>query len=187
MLRISADDKRTSRVNLGVRFDTEEMVALQANVSHQIKARIPVIMELTGRLGKRMMARLDAQINPLHYGKIGLSYVFRHDDTNIYEGGKRDYNFTYNQHSVNLQLLSFNIRNFSVDVNVKMDFYDFHDMLSGPSSEYETLDNVHFYSYIFRMNYNSEDRWFSPRAAHASMPDTATTQTTSSATEMNPD
>lgn len=60
-----------------------------------------------------------------------------------------------------------------------MDFYDFHDMLSGPSSEYETLDNVHFYSYIFRMNYNSEDRWFSPRAAHASMPDTATTQTTS--------
>lgn len=69
MLRISADDKRTSRVNLGVRFDTEEMVALQANVSHQIKARIPVIMELTGRLGKRMMARLDAQINPLHYGK----------------------------------------------------------------------------------------------------------------------
>lgn len=160
VLRISADDKRTSRVNLGVRFDTEEMVALQANVSHQIKARIPVIMELTGRLGKRMMARLDAQINPLHYGKIGLSYVFRHDDTNIYEDGKRDYNFTYNQHSVNLQLLSFNIRNFSVDVNVKMDFYDFHDMLSGPSSEYETLDNVHFYSYIFRMNYNSEDRWF---------------------------
>lgn len=160
ILKISAKSKRTSRINLGVRFDTEEMVALQANMSHQIKARIPVILELTGRLGKRMMARLDAQINPLHYGKIGLSYVFRHDDTNIYQRGQRDYNFTYNQHSVNLQLLSFNIRNFSVDMNVKMDFYDFHDMLSGPTSEYETLDNMHFYSYIFRLNYNSEDRWF---------------------------
>lgn len=160
MLKISAKSKRTSRINLGVRFDTEEMVALQANMSHQIKARIPVILEFTGRLGKRMTARLDAQINPLHYGKIGLSYIFRHDDINIYESGQRDYNFTYNQHSVNLQLLSFNIRNFSVDMNVKMDFYDFHDMLSGPTSEYETLDNMHFYSYIFRLNYNSEDRWF---------------------------
>lgn len=160
ILRISAGDKRTSRINLGVRFDTEEMVALQANMSHQIKARIPVILELTGRLGKRMMARLDAQISPLHYGKIGLSYVFRHDDTSIYEGGQRDYNFTYNQHSVNLQLLSFNIRNFSIDMNIKMDFYDFHDILSGPSSEYETLENMHFYSYVFRINYNSEDRWF---------------------------
>lgn len=160
ILKISAKSKRTSRINLGVRFDTEEMVALQANMSHQIKARIPVILELTGRLGKRMMARLDAQINPLHYSRIGLSYVFRHDDINIYQSGKRDYNFTYNQHSVNLQLLSFNIRNFSVDMNVKMDFYDFHDMLSGPTSEYETLDNTHFYSYIFRLNYNSEDRWF---------------------------
>lgn len=160
VLKISADAKRTSRINLGVRFDTEEMVALQANMSHQIKARIPVILELTGRLGKRMMAKLDAQINPLHYGKIGLSYIFRHDDINIYEGGERDYNFVYNQHSVNLQMLSFNIRNFSVDMNVKMDFYDFHDVLAGPSSAHDALNNVHFYSYIFRMNYNSEDRWF---------------------------
>lgn len=160
VLKISADSKRTSRINLGVRFDTEEMVALQANMSHQIKARIPVILELTGRLGKRMMARLDAQINPLHFGKIGLSYIFRHDDINIYEGGERDYNFVYNQHSVNLQMLSFNIRNFSVDMNVKMDFYDFHDILAGPSSAHDALSNVHFYSYIFRLNYNSEDRWF---------------------------
>ena len=115
VLRIAADSRKATRINLGVRFDTEEMVALQANMSHRLNTKTPVVLEFTGRLGMRMMARLDASIVPLHYGKIGLSYVFRHDDINIYEDGKRGYNFTYNQHSVNLQALSFDIRNFSAD------------------------------------------------------------------------
>ena len=160
LLRITAEARKTTRINLGVRFDTEEMVALQANMSHRLGTRTPVVLEFTGRLGKRMMARVDASIVPLHYGKIGLSYVFRHDDINIYEDGKRGYNFTYNQHSVNLQALSFNIRNFSCDVNVRADFYDFHDILIGQSAAVQKLTDVHLYSYAFNLNYDSEDRWF---------------------------
>ena len=160
ILTISAGERKTSRVNLGVRFDTEEMVALQANMSHRLPTRLPVTLELTGRLGKRMMAQVDANVSPMHYGRIGLSYLFRHDDINIYEGGKRDYNFTYNQHAVNLQALSFNIRNFSCDVNLHMDFFDFHDVLFGEAAKPERIDNIHMYSYVFRLNYDSEDRWF---------------------------
>lgn len=160
ILTISAGERKTSRVNLGVRFDTEEMVALQANMSHRLPTRLPVTLELTGRLGKRMMARVDANVSPMHYGRIGLSYLFRHDDINIYEGGKRDYNFTYNQHAVNLQALSFNIRNFSCDVNLHMAFFDFHDVLFGEAAKPERIDNIHMYSYVFRLNYDSEDRWF---------------------------
>lgn len=160
ILTISAGERKTSRVNLGVRFDTEDMVALQANMSHRLPTRLPVTLELTGRLGKRMMARVDANVSPMHYGRIGLSYLFRHDDINIYEGGKRDYNFTYNQHAVNLQALSFNIRNFSCDVNLHMDFFDFHDVLFGEAAKPERIDNIHMYSYVFRLNYDSEDRWF---------------------------
>ena len=63
----------------------------------------------------------------MHYGKMGLSYIFRHDDINIYENGRRGYNFTYNQHSLDFQVASFNIRNFSCDINLCMDFYDFHN------------------------------------------------------------
>lgn len=160
ILTISAKQRKTSRVNLGVRFDTEETVALQANISHRLRTRLPGIIELTGRLGKRIMARIDASAIPIHYGKVGLSYQFRHDDINIYNGGKRDFNFTYNQHSVNLQALSFNIRNFSCDINLHLDFFDFHNILSGESAQPEQIDNVHAYSYIFNLNYDSEDRWF---------------------------
>lgn len=160
LLTVSAGQRKTSRVNLGVRFDTEETVALQANISHRLGTRLPVTLELTGRLGKRIMARIDASASPLHYGRIGLSYQFRHDDINIYDQGKRDFNFTYNQHAVNLQALSFNIRNFSCDINLHLDFFDFHDILSGEQTNRVRLDNVHAYSYVFNLNYDSEDRWF---------------------------
>lgn len=160
ILQISATDKRTSRINLGVRFDTEEIVAMQANLSHQLHTRTPINLEFTGRLGKRMMARLDAWLTPLHYGQVGLSYIFRHSDMNVYSGGDRDYNFTYNQHSVQLRLLTLNFRNFSLDAGVHADFYDFHDVLSNGDISADDPSNVHLYSYHFRLNYDSENKWF---------------------------
>lgn len=159
-LRISAMDKRTSRVNLGVRFDTEEIVALQANLAHQMRTRVPMILEFTGRLGKRMMARMDAWLTPLHYGRIGVSYILRHSDINIYSHGNRDYNFTYNQHQLQLRLLTLNIRNFSLDMGAHADFYDFHDVLSVGEEAGSDVSNVHLYSYHFRLNYDSENKWF---------------------------
>lgn len=160
ILRVYADSRRTSRINLGVRFDTEVMVALQANMSHRLNMKTPVTLEFTGRLGKRMAARLDAEFSPLHYGKIGLSYSLRHDDINIYEEGRRGYNFTYNRHTVNLRALSFSIRNFTCDLGLDMDFYDFHNVLVGDASSAGSLSNVSMYSYAFNLNYDSEDRWF---------------------------
>lgn len=160
ILQIGATDKRTSRINLGVRFDTEEIVALQANLSHQLHTFTPLNLEFTGRLGKRMMARLDAWLTPIHYGKVGLSYIFRHDDMNVYSCGDRDYNFTYNQHAVQLRLLTLNFRNFALDMGVHADFYDFHDVLSSGAVSGNAPSNVDLYSYHFRLNYDSENKWF---------------------------
>lgn len=160
ILKIYAEGRKTVKVNLGVRFDTEEMVALQVNMSHRLKTKTPIELEFTGRLGKRMMARVDAGLIPLHYGKIGFSYILRHDDISIFENGDRAYNFTYNRNTLNLQPISFNIRNFSCGINLSTDFYNFHSVLVGSSTVNERLDDLHIYSYMFSLNYDSEDRWF---------------------------
>lgn len=159
-LNISAGGRRSSQVNLGVRFDTEEMVALQANITHTFHTRMPLSIDFTGRLGKRSMARVDAELTPVHYGQIGLSYIFNHSDINIYSHGDRDYNFTYNSHTLQLRLLRLNLRNFMLDMGVHADFYDFKDVLAESNTEEGEIDNIHLYSYQFRLNYDSEDKWF---------------------------
>lgn len=162
VLTITSGARRTGRVNLGVRFDTEEMVALQANMSHQADVGTPLNLEITGRLGKRMMARIDADIMPLHYGRAGLSYVFRHDDINIYERGRRRYGFTYNRHTLHLRVFTLDLRNISLDIGLKSDFYNFNDVLYGESSEQKKLANTSIYGYDFSLNYDSEDKWLLP-------------------------
>lgn len=160
ILKLFAEGRKTVRINLGVRFDTEEIVALQVNMSHRLKTKIPVELELTGRLGKRMMARVDACLIPLHFGKIGISYAIRHDNINIFENGKSAYSFTYNRNTVNLQALSFAIRNFSCNINLSADFYNFHNILVGQTGSGGKLNSICIYRYLFSLDYDSEDRWF---------------------------
>lgn len=166
VLRITAKSKKVSDINLGVRFDTEEKVALQGSMSYRVRAKLPVNLALTVRLGKRIMSRIDADVMPLRFSKLGLSYVFRHNDINIYSGGSRDYNFTYNHHSVRLRLFEAEARNILISLGARWDYYKFHDVLKGENADGHELGGSRFYSYHLRTHYDSEDQWlFTTRGA----------------------
>jgi NTE family protein len=148
---------------LGVRFDTEEMVALQINGIYKPK-NSPMNIEATLRLGKRIMGRLDANLNPSGMNKMRLSYIFRHNDVNIYNGGSRDFNMTYNYHAVDFSVFDFNIRNFNVNLGARFDYYNYHDVLIGThtDADFDHLSDEHYFSYYLNVNYNSEDKWSFP-------------------------
>ena len=166
ILTVTAGERKAARVNLGVRFDTEEMVALQANVTHRPDTRVPLELELTGRLGKRMTARVGAALRPLSYGRISMSYTLRHDNIDVYENGRRSYGFTYNRHTFTLEPLSFDIRNFACAARLQADFYNFHNVLIGQGAQQERLDNLALYSYVFTLDYDTEDRrYFATRGS----------------------
>ena len=161
---VNAGPKKTTQLNLGVRFDTEEMVALQVNGNFPLRKSVLPDVDLTLRLGMRIMARLDLTFYPGRLLRPTLSYAFHRDEVNIYEQGDKDYNFTYNQHAVELSLLNFNVRNFNVVAGLRWDNYHFPHVLRGEQTHHTIgdLDNGHYYSYYARINYNSEDNWYFP-------------------------
>ena len=122
------------------------------------------IVDFTLRLGKRIMARADFAIQPRSYIRPTLSYVFRHNDINLYQKGEKYYNMTYNQHTVELQLINFNTRNFNVNAGAKWDYYHYNNLLVNyrPESQMELFDNEHFFVYQAQVDYNSENHWFIP-------------------------
>jgi NTE family protein len=164
---VAEDSTRTKahmiQANLGVRFDTEEMVALQLGASVKPK-NTPFEIDFTGRLGKRIMGKVDFYFLPLHYSKMRLSYIYRHNDLNIYYKGDRDFNVTYNQHSAELSLINLNIRNFTLDFGARFDYYHYQDILVGKVSgrEFNDLPDSHFFSYFGKVSYNSENNWYFP-------------------------
>lgn len=157
-LHFDAKEKKISEVSLGVRFDSEEMVALQANSNFQFHTHVPVELAFTGRLGKRSMARIDASFNPPLLKKITLSYMYRYNDINIYNNGKRDYNVSYNYNMLDLSLLNFSGKNFLVDLTARYELYHFNDLLSGNGTLNVELGNQHYFSYHFKVHFNSQDR-----------------------------
>ncbi|MBR1504248.1 MAG: patatin-like phospholipase family protein [Prevotella sp.] len=161
----TAGPRRDSKLNVGVRFDSEEMVALQANAELPVRTKLPMEFDLTVRLGKRLMARLDWALHPMSFLKPTISYAFHNNDLSFYEYGSQAYNMTYNLHKVELSLFNFNVRNFNVALGANYDYYDYHSILVEPSQTFDisayTKDQG-MLSYEAKVWYSSENNWYFP-------------------------
>ena len=159
-----AGRKKNSQLNLGARYDTEEVVAMQINADLPIRSSVPADVDLTVRLGKRMMGRADISFHPRSFAHPSFSYIFRYNDINMYEKGNKGFNITYNQHTANLSLLNFYVRNFEVNFSAQWDYYHYRDMLINHQYEDQKieLEDDHYISYRASVNYISEDNWNFP-------------------------
>lgn len=165
-VNIVVDEKQKSRVSLAARFDNEEMAALQVNGSILAKTKgAPLDLEATLRLGKRIMGKADLSFSWMSWKKITLSYIFRHNEFNVYEHGDRAFNTTYNYHGINLRFLDYNIQNFNINIGPKFEYYRFNDVLTSEESAFpylKQLSSLHIWSYHAELNYNSENDWNFP-------------------------
>ena len=151
------NDKITAAV--GVRFDTEELVAMQMNGLYE-SSKVPLDIEATLRLGKRILAHTQLLWTPKKYAQWGFTYNFRHNDVNYYHEGSKDFNVTYNHHQASVGMLGMRLKNLSIDLSANWDFYHFNHVLMSSDFRDEDLDfkhDNHFFSYQARFHYDSEN------------------------------
>ena len=163
-LVLTAGHRKFSQVNLGFRFDNEEIVAMQLNANLPLNQTLYFSSDLTLRLGKRILAGGEVMIHPrsLRFSRPVLSYYFRRHDIEVYYAGDREYNILYNQHQVNFDPLNFTFHNFDIRVGARWDYFHFGDMLLSEKSRDVDFDNGHYISYRASLNYDSEDNWYFP-------------------------
>ena len=160
----SANTQKGSKLSIGLRFDNEEMVAVQTNVALPLGTKVPGQADVTLRLGKRIMAGASLAFFPWSYIRPSLSYEYRHNDINLYSGGDKRFNMTYNQHSADLKLLNFDVRNFNISLGVVWDYYHYNNLLVSqlPELSVEPMADSHYYTYYGQVDFNSEDNWYFP-------------------------
>lgn len=159
-----AGEKKSNLMSLGIRFDTEELVALQTNAAIPIKSKVPMEMNFTLRLGKRIMGKAEWAFHPMSFIRPTVSYTFRRNDINFYEYGDRSYNLTYNHQRVRIDPFNFTVRNFEFSIGAAWDHYFNNTMLTDgtPEHQIETPEQKHLFSYQALVNYNSENDWHFP-------------------------
>lgn len=163
-LVLTAGNRKTSQVNVGFRFDTEEIVALQLNANLPLKRTLLFSSDLTVRLGKRILAGGEVTYHPrgLRLTRPTVSYYFRRNDIGVYYGGEREYTILYNHHQASIVPVNLSIHHFNFRAGVRWDYYHFGSKLQATDSREVEFDNDHYFSYRATVNYDSEDNWYFP-------------------------
>lgn len=163
-LVLTAGNRKTSHVNLGFRFDNEEMVALQANANLPLKKTLFVSSDITLRLGKRIMAGGELIFHPrvFRFTRPVVSYYFRRNDIDVYHEGDREYSILYNMHQTQVAPVNIAIRNFGFKAGLRWDYYRFGNKLQSDLSRQVDFENGHYFIYQAQMEFNSEDHWYFP-------------------------
>ena len=159
---LTAGGRKSIQLHAGVRFDTEEYATVQVGLDIPWKTLIPVSTELTVRLGKRIMGRMEITGHPRYFTRPKFCYTFYRNDIDVYLNGDRDYNMRYNQSQAELTPLNFDLRHFNIQFGLRWDYMHYRSGLGSETSSQMYFENEHFISYRGRVNYNSEDNWYFP-------------------------
>ena len=159
---LSASGRKSAQLHAGARFDTEEYATVQVGLDIPWKTLIPVSTELTVRLGKRIMGRMEITGHPRYFTRPKFCYTFYRNDIDVYLNGDRDYNMRYNQSQAELTPLNFDLRHFNIQFGLRWDYMHYRSGLGSETSSQMNFENEHFISYRGRVNYNSEDNWYFP-------------------------
>lgn len=159
-LNFLLQEKYERRINLGIRFDSEEIASLLLNATADLKTHIPSRLSLTGRLGKRYAARIDYTLEPIQQRNFNFSYMFQYNDINE---GNRAYNTTYKYHLAEFGFSDVWYKNFRFGLGLRFEYYKYKDFLfKKPEISDLKVESEHFLSYFAQVQYNTYDKGYFP-------------------------
>ncbi len=161
-------ENNTIRTSLGVRYDNEDIAALQLNGKYYRGGKVNHELDVTLRLGMRSKLRLALDAEPWKFKKMGLSYEFWYKYCDLYTEGKRSDNISVIYQNANLKLFSLEAMNFDCELGLGWDHYHFFKSLWNEYSVLYFEPNEHYFNYHVRARYNNEDnRYFTRRGMRA--------------------
>lgn len=161
-LLLTVQPKSISSINVGLRFDTEEIVAVLLNATLDYRARYRSRLAFTGRVGKKTYARLDYGIERTPLRKFNLAYRFTYQDLDIYHRGNKIFNTTYRHHLAEFGYSDMNWLCFKLQVGVRYEYFDYNSFLyTGQNQDY-SIRPQSFFSYFALAHFETLDRRYFP-------------------------
>ena len=159
-----AGEMKTNKISAGIRFDNEEILALQSNIAFPLRKRVPMQLDFTFRLGKRFLAEGNWEIHPTNFLHPSITLAFLRNEINLYEYGTKSYNLTYNRLNAVVAPLTFIVRNFHISMGGAIDYYYNYNLLLDQVQEHyiDMPKHEHFISYFAKVDFNNENDWYFP-------------------------
>ena len=157
-----AHQKHQSNVNLGARFDTEELASILLEADLSLKTRIPSTLSVTGKLAESYFAQAQFSLQPALHRSLAFTYRYHYHDTDVYQDGERMYNAIYRQHFAEMRYSNLHWRNLRLDFGLQMDYYDMHNVLANDMGEMIKPQSETFFNYFASLSFNSQNKGYFP-------------------------
>ncbi len=129
ILDFALSKKYERKLNVGLRFDSEETASLLASVSHSFRGSTPKTISLSARLGKRHAVQTDFMIETSPLRRFNLSYRFEYNDIDFSEHGDHTHSSAFRYHKAELSYANVWYRNIRYALGLRYEFYDFDKIL----------------------------------------------------------
>ncbi|RHJ78684.1 patatin-like phospholipase family protein [Parabacteroides sp. AM08-6] len=162
-LILTVQPKSVSSVNLGLRFDSEEIIGVLLNATFDYRKHNHSRLAFTGRVGaKTSFARLDCAIERSPLRNINLAYQFTYQDLDIFQKGEKKYNTTYRHHFAEFGYSDMNWMSFKLNVGLRYEYFDYNTFLYTGASEQYQVKPEGFVSYFATAHLETFDRRYFP-------------------------
>ncbi len=161
-LSYTLSKKQESRINIGVRFDSEEIASLLVNVRTTLRRETPAYVSATARLGKQYGCQLAYAFEPSPLTSFGLSYRFMHHDIDYYQQGKRSFNSIFRHHTAEFSYKNVWLRNVQFGLGIRYEQYNYGKPLHQEANVSFNLKKEPFFTYFANMHYDTYDKAYFP-------------------------
>jgi NTE family protein len=154
--------KNESRINIGVRFDSEEIASVLLNARTTLKSKLPSYVSGTVRMGKQWSVQLAYGINPSPLSSLSLSYQYKYNDIDYHRLGKKSFTTTSDHHTCEISYHNVWLRNFRFGLGSKWELYDYGRFLHQIGNEGFEVNREYFFSYFANLHYETYDNAYFP-------------------------
>lgn len=146
-LTISMDEKQEAMVNVGFRFDTEEMAGILLNTTLSLRGFQGPKLGLTVRLNENPYIKLDFSSSNILMGRLSLSYMFRNNNYRLYKNGNRIKNVAFNQNRVDLFFSVANPVQFNPKIGINYEHFNYNSFLFASDDDHIAVKPEGFINY----------------------------------------
>ncbi|MBP1664584.1 MAG: hypothetical protein H6Q19_1724 [Bacteroidetes bacterium] len=161
-LVLEVEKKNIRNLNIGVRFDTEELASVLVNTSIRLKTTLNSTFGVTARLNRNPYLLVDYSLNRsvLHKGSVKIKTS--KNDIYIYDLGKLAYNIGYYQNSLKVNLSEFYFYNVKLQLGTNFDYFYYLYELRNSGQPSLNLESKPYISYSLNGTYDNLNSSYYP-------------------------
>lgn len=162
-LTFMVEKSSDAKINLGIRFDSEEVVSLLLKGNLKLFSGAPEL-SFAGRLGRQYMGNLRYILNASPLSNFALSYTYWYREINVLHHGERYFNVMYQFHNIEMGYSNMSFNNLRIRTGFGLEYYHDFDILQRTAKPFapDAEKHYHLLKYMLRADYVKQDRMFFP-------------------------